>query len=368
MATLLSCEQVGKSFGSRPLFQGITLGIGDGDRIGLIGPNGSGKSTLVRILAGLERPDSGTVSGRRGLRVGYLAQEEEFDAGLTCEDAVAQVLASQPLDELEKSVRISASLGRVGFAETGQQVDTLSGGWRKRLSLACQLALEPDIMLLDEPTNHLDLEGIEYLEQLLRAGPLPFLLVSHDRYFLENVTNRLIELNPAYPDGCLVAQGSYSDFLIQREEFLQAQARQQESLESRVKREVEWLRKSAPARSTKPGARIREAGRLLEELDELKRRNSEGRSADLSFSATKRRTKELVSTKGLTMALGGRSLFSRLNLVLSPGMRMGVVGPNGGGKTTLLRLLNGDLAPDRGEVRRADGLRAVYFCQDREHL
>jgi ABC transport system ATP-binding/permease protein len=370
MTLLLNCKSLSKSFGVRPLFRDISIAFDDAERTGLIGPNGSGKTTLLKILAGLETPDTGTVDTRRQLKLGYLPQEDVFPTGLTVGQVVEGALADTHLDEHERSTRAAILLGKVGFADPSQQVDTLSGGWKKRLALARELIREPDLLLLDEPTNHLDLEGILWLEKLLSGASFAFVLVSHDRYFLENVTNRVVELNAAYADGYLSINGSYSDFLVRREEYLEAQAAQEQALASRVRREVEWLKRKAKARTTKAKGRIDQADRMMADLADLKSRNAAGAGpqVQIDFSATDRKTRKLLTAKGVAKSLGGRVLFRDLNLVLSPGMKLGLLGPNGSGKTTLIRLLAGNEQPDAGEVWRADGLKVVLFDQSRAQL
>src|SRR5687768_12749044 len=276
MSLLLACRSLSKSFGPRPLFRDISIAFDDTERTGLIGPNGSGKSTLLKILAALETPDVGTVDTRRQLKLGYLPQEDVFPPGLTVGQVVEGALRDTHLDEHERSTRAAIMLGKVGFTDPSQPVDSLSGGWKKRLALARKLVREPDLLLLDEPTNHLDLEGILWLEKLLSGATFAFVLVSHDRYFLENVTNRVVELSSAYADGYLSSAGGYSDFLVRREEYLAAQARNEQALASRVRREVEWLSRKAKARTTKAKGRIDEAGRMMQELSDLRTRNSQG--------------------------------------------------------------------------------------------
>lgn len=368
MSVLLSCQSLCKSYSARPLFQNISLGVEDTERLGLIGPNGSGKSTLLRIWAGLESPDSGTLSVRRGLHLGYVPQDEAFAPGATVEAVLHEALASSTLDDTERAVAIDTMLARMEFADRAQTADTLSGGWRKRLALAQALIREPDLLLLDEPTNHLDLEGVLWLEKLLQSAPFAFVLVSHDRAFLQNVTNRLVELNPAYADGFLSVQGRYSDFLTRREEYLDAQAQQEHTLKKQVSREIEWLRRGPQARTTKAQYRIDEAGRLIQSLADVKQRNAQGAAAGLDFNASGRKTRDLLAAKDLAKSLGGRTLFHDLSFTLSPGVRLGLLGANGSGKTTLLRILTGELSPDRGSVKPADGLRIVKFDQDRASL
>ena len=368
MELLLSCESLRKSYGSHTLFAGITLGICEGERTGLIGPNGAGKSTFLKILAGLEAPDEGKLVSRRGLRMGYVAQQDEFPVGATVESVLADALAGDHIDERERLGRVAMMLGRMGFAQRDQLAETLSGGWRKRLAIGRELIHEPDLLLLDEPTNHLDLEGIEWLEDLLGEAKFAFLVITHDRYFLENVTNRVIELNAAYSEGYFGTQGTYSDFLQRREEFLEGQASLQVSIAGKVRREIEWLHRGAKARTTKAKGRIEEAGRLMGELAELKNRNAQGKSIEIDFAATQRQTRKLIAVKGVAKTMGQRTLFSQLDFILSPGNKLGLLGPNGCGKTTLLRLLAGELDPDQGQVKRAEGLRIVLFDQHRQQL
>jgi ATP-binding cassette subfamily F protein uup len=368
MALLLSCESLAKSYGIRPLFAGITLHFSDGERIGLIGPNGSGKSTLLKILAGVETADAGTISSRRQLRLAYLPQQDAFPAGATVLEVAVGALRGEPGDDHEHEVTASILLGKIGFADFSQMADTLSGGWRKRLALASVLLRKPDLLLLDEPTNHLDLEGILWLEELLADAPFAFLLVSHDRYFLENVTNRVVELNRAYAGGFFSVNGSYSEFLEKRENYLEAQASEEQSLAGRVRREIEWLQRGAKARRTKAKGRIEEANRMIRELAELKARNAKQSAAAIEFAGSQRKTKKLLEAKNVSKSLGGRDLFRDLSFVLSPGTRLGLLGPNGSGKSTLIRLMSGADSPDSGQIVRADGLRIVLFDQNREQL
>ncbi len=364
---LLSCESLGKSYGVKPLFSDLSLGLCEGDHVGLIGPNGSGKSTLLKILAGLEEPDSGTRSVRRQLRIGYAPQEPSFNQQHSVEEALAQVLLDDGLDPHEQGGRIARALSLGGFIRADQAVSTLSGGWKKRLAIARSLMLEPDVLLLDEPTNHLDVEGILWLEGLLKAEPHAFIVISHDRRFLEAVTTRIWELNRQYPNGLFEVKGRYSEFLEQRDTALQAQADYQASLANRVRREVEWLRRGPKARTTKAKARIDQAGRMIDELNDIESRQSKV-SAGIDFTASGRRSKKLIDVIGLTKSLGAQPIVSDLDLQLGPGERIGLLGPNGSGKSTLLKLLAGTLAPDAGTITRADRLRVVTFEQHRESL
>jgi ATP-binding cassette subfamily F protein uup len=362
---LLSCEGVSKAYGTRSLFDDLSFGLFEGDQAGLVGPNGAGKSTLLKILTGDEAPDRGTRSLRAGVRIGYVPQDPAFLAGQTVGDIVSAALAT--VDEDERPGRLARALGRAGFADGRASVDALSGGWRKRLALARELADEPDVLLMDEPTNHLDVDGILWLEGLLRERARAFLVISHDRYFLEHVATRMLELSRVYPGGLFQADGPYSEFLARRDEFSKGQAAYQDSLANTVRREIQWLRQGAKARSTKAKGRIKEAGRLMEELEDHRARSATA-LAGIDFASTRRRTRRLVAARGLTKSMGGRLLVGDLDLVITSGTRVGVIGPNGSGKTTLLNLLAGTVEPDAGAVERADGLRVVRFDQERGGL
>ena len=364
-ALLLTCRDIGKAYGTRMLFEGLSLGLFEGDRVGLVGANGSGKSTLLKSLAGLEPPDRGARTLRGGVRVGYVAQDPMLRGAGTVEEALAEMVASDRRSD--GPGRIAVALGRAGFPDRHARVETLSGGWRKRLSITRALVAEPDILLMDEPTNHLDVEGILWLEDLLTAEARAVVVVSHDRYFLEHVATRMLELGPAYPGGLFESDGRYSDFLARRDEFLRGQAAYEESLANTARREIEWLRRGAKARSTKAKGRIQEAERLRQELGEARARAAT-RTADIELAASGRRTRRLVVARGLAKSLGGRPLVRGLDLTLTPGTRVGIIGPNASGKTTLLGLLGGSISPDEGTVEHAAGLRIVRFAQDRAGL
>lgn len=364
---LLSCQALCKSFGSRSLFEGLSLSIFSEDRVGLIGPNGAGKSTLLKILAGIEKADTGILSAKRGLKIGYVAQSCDFP------DVDPKAILLEALKEdtekadYEKEHLAEIWLSKLGFKGTEPTAARLSGGWKKRLSFAEQLIKSPDLLLLDEPTNHLDLEGILWLEKFLLREVSGYLLVSHDRYFLQNVTNRIIEINPVYPGGLFAIDGSYNHFLEKKEGFLSGQIEQERALASKARKETDWLRRSPKARTTKSKSRVDEAHELLENLSEVRGRNVQKR-AGIDFAASERETRKLLSIKNLSKEINGRTLFKHLDFTLSPGTRIGLMGPNGSGKTTLLRLIAGDILPDVGTIKRADPLAIVYFDQHRAQL
>jgi ABC transport system ATP-binding/permease protein len=367
MPLLLSCQSIAKAFGSPPLFADLSFGIFDAERAGLVGPNGSGKSTLMKVLAGIETPDAGTVALKRHAKLVYVAQDPTFAPDRSATDIVEAALEGETLDEGERHTRAQVALGKTGFADPAVAAGTLSGGWRKRLAIACALAREPDLLLLDEPTNHLDLDGILWLERLLRAAPFAWLVVSHDRAFLSSVCERVLELDRRHPAGLLDSQGSYEDFLTRKAELLEAQTRHEESLANRVRRELEWLKRGPKARTTKARSRIDEAGRLQSELADLRDR-TQVQTARIDFVGSDRKTRKLLTVERVAKRYGERVVLSSLDLTIRAGTRLGLLGGNGSGKSTLLRILAGEIEPDAGSVERADGLRVVYFDQDREQL
>ncbi|HTS76814.1 MAG TPA: ABC-F family ATP-binding cassette domain-containing protein [Bryobacteraceae bacterium] len=361
---LLNTNMISKAFGVTPLFRMVSLSIGEGDRLGLIGPNGSGKSTLLRILAGHIPPDSGEVVVRKGARLVYVPQDSAFEPGETPRSVMRRALELAGVPEAEWPGREAEAMGRAGFRNFDADAATLSGGWGKRLSIAQAMVQNPTILLLDEPTNHLDLVGIEWLEKALEAAPFACVMISHDRYLLENVPTSMAELNRIYPDNIFFSPGNYSAFLEQKAEFLHAQAKRQSALENRVRTEMEWLRRGPKARTTKAKARIDNAGNLIAELSDLRSRTRTA-TTDIDFLASGRKTRRLVHLEGVDFGFEEKPLFEGLTFTITSGMRVGLVGANGSGKTTLLQLLRGDLAPQRGEIHRAEGLRIVYFDQRR---
>lgn len=376
MPSIFSCRSLAKAYGAQTLFTDINLVINSGDRIGLIGPNGSGKSTLLKIICGLEDEDNGTILRPKKTVLSYLKQEDKFAEDLGAVDNLLQALEGTTLGDAEKLNRSQTILSRAEFAESNSPVSLLSGGWRKRLSICLALVLEPDLLVMDEPTNHLDIEGIIWLEKLLAgsfaATPAAFILVSHDRRFLENSVNRIVELSQVYPDGSFQVDGNYSTFLERRRLFVEQQGQQEEKLANKVKRETEWLRRGPKARTTKARYRIDEAYRLQDKLGQVKNRNRAGGSVAIDFEATGRKTKKLLEGKGLSKKYDGRKLFGDLDITLSPGSRLGLLGRNGCGKSTLIKILasadTGNIKPDSGSINTADGLAIVSFAQDRSGL
>jgi ATP-binding cassette subfamily F protein uup len=369
VAELLQLRGVGFHAGPRTLFSDVDLNLGKADRLGLIGPNGSGKSTLLRILAGLERPGVGERSSARRLRVGIVNQEPDLDDGSTVIESALVRLGRAPGPPPGVSAEVAARriLGQAGFEDPEAVIGSLSGGWRRRLALASEIATAPDLLLLDEPTNHLDLEGIEWLEQLLCSLRSAMVLVSHDRRFLEAVCTRMAEIDRRHPGGFFSCTGAYSDFLEKRERAFSELRDREASLNSRLGEEIRYLRQGPKARTSKNATRVARAHESIAELDRVRRLNREP-ELEAGFSDTGRRTRRLLVAESVAVSYGEKPCFEDLELVLSPGHRIGLVGPNGSGKTTLLRTLLGEIAPESGEVRPAPRLRVVYFDQGREQL
>lgn len=367
--SLLSARDLSKSFPSSTLFEGISLHVDERDRVGLIGPNGAGKSTLLKILADLESADEGDITRRRGLRLVYVEQDDHFAEDATPQSAICDELKASDDDRVDIETRAAISLSKLGFENFDRPVKTLSGGWRKRLSIARALCHEPDVLLLDEPTNHLDLEGVLWLEDFAMKATIAMVFVTHDRQFLENAASRIIEIAPAYPGGMFEASGNYTEFLGRKAAFLDAQEAAESALSNKVRRDTAWLRQGIQGRQTRNKTQVRDATSRRAELKAMKNRNAAPeRTTTIDFQATDRKTKKLLALHSVGKSMGSKPLFSSLDMLLTPGQRIGLLGVNGSGKTTLLRLMSGDLEPDSGTIKRAADLRVVTFSQHRDTL
>ncbi|MCW7754109.1 ABC-F family ATP-binding cassette domain-containing protein [Desulfobotulus sp. H1] len=367
MAALLTWKGLSKTYGEQLLFEDLQIAVEEGEALGLIGPNGSGKSTLLSIMGGLVSPDRGDRLMRKGLKVAFLSQDDSFTENHTVRRVLEEAAAAGPEDP-EAYGRIRRIMGEAGFPDLDAEVGTLSGGWRKRLAIVRELVRLPELLLLDEPTNHLDVEGILWLEDRLKTADFTFISVSHDRRFLDRVCRRIMELGRYYPDGFFSVMGGYERFTEQRELFLQQQEEREARLQNRMRRETEWLRRMPKARTTKAQYRIDAAARLEDELSSVRFRNRQQTRVEIGFDTTQRKSRKLVEVMDLGGRVEGRELFSHISLVLAPGMRLGLAGKNGAGKSTFMRMLAGELRPDSGEVRWAEGLSVVYFDQSRENL
>ncbi len=397
--TLLHAAGLRLSFGSRTVFDGLTFTIDEGERVGLVGVNGSGKSSLMRILARGAEPDRGEIQLRRGAAVTYLPQEPGFPPGATVASelevahaplkaalaahaelsarlaTIRQGAAHEPLlgelaalsDRIEHlggwdtAHEARRLLDRLGVKEWDRPIDELSGGTRKRVAIARALLTRPDLLLLDEPTNHLDADTVDWLEEELDRLSGALLLVTHDRYFLDDLVDRIVEITPGA--GVTSYPGNYQAYLEQKLQAEELSAVAQHKRERWIAQEVAWLRQGVEARRTKSKARIERARRLMAE-----RGFARPKVADLQVAAPPRLSQIVIEANGLEKRFGAQVVLDDVSFKLQRGERIGIVGPNGAGKTTFLRLLLGELAPDAGEVVTGRRTRLAYYDQQRARL
>ncbi len=360
MAHLLGADRVTLALGTRVLLDEVSLGLDDGQRIGVVGPNGAGKSTLLRVLAGVQEPDDGRVTRAGGVRLAMLDQRDELVAG-TVLDAIH---GSADAHEWASDPRIRAvHAGLLPDVDLEAQVSTLSGGQRRRVALAALLVSDDEVLVLDEPTNHLDVEGVawlaEHLVQRFARGSGALVVVTHDRWFLDAVCTRTWEVHDGVVDQY---DGGYAAYVLARAERARTAAVTEEKRQNLLRKELAWLRRGAPARTSKPKFRIDAANALI--ADEPPPRDS----LELSRMATARLGKDVLDVEDVTLSLGGRTLLRDVTWRIGPGDRYGLVGVNGAGKTSLLRLLSGRLAPDAGRVKRGKTVKVAELRQDVEDL
>ncbi|MCM1036023.1 MAG: ABC-F family ATP-binding cassette domain-containing protein [Bacteroides sp.] len=355
-APLLSVEGLTKSYGTRLLFGDLTFGIAEGDKIGIVAKNGTGKSTMLSILAGREAPDSGRLTARAGLRVGYLAQKPDVDTSLTVGAAAMQMVPEAAADDSVR-VRLESLLTRMGLADLTASVATLSGGQRKRIALAAVLVREPDLLLLDEPTNHLDVEVIEWLEGHLKRARMALLMVTHDRYFLDRVCNRIFEM----ADTTLYAyDGNYACYLRRRDERIQAMTAELAKVRNTLRREQEWM-------SRQPQARAGKARYRIDAYHDLRRREQAGirpeRDVELAVRSSYIGSK-IAEAVHVSKAYGDKTILRDFNYTFARGEKIGIVGANGVGKSTFIKMLLGTVQPDSGHWDTGTTLRFGYYSQD----
>ena len=392
---LLALESVRKNFGTKPLLENVSFGLEDGEKMGIIGVNGSGKTTLLRIIAGAEPPDGGRVHVASGRVVGYLPQNPAFDAELSVLDAVFEggddtmrllhdyeaachtLDVSGGLDEAalarvsdlahrldvtggwDREADAKAVLDRLGIEDTDALVGTLSGGQRKRVALARALLLRPDLLILDEPTNHLDADTIAWLELYLARYAGALLLVTHDRYFLDRVTNRMLEV---VGGGVQRYEGNYTYFLEKKEEQAIQRETEGQKRDGLVRRELAWLRRGAKARTTKQKARVDRAEALVEAPKEVAEKK-----IDVSAVST-RLGNRVIEFERVSKAYDGETLVREFSYKLTRGDRLGIIGPNGSGKTTLLEMIAGRVRPDTGRVEIGQTAVVGYYDQESRAL
>jgi ATP-binding cassette subfamily F protein uup len=402
--TLLNAAQLSKSYGPQTLFENLTFTIDEGEKVGVIGPNGCGKSSLFRILVGEQEPDGGTVARRRDASLYYVPQEPAFDPALTPSEIVAQAVG--PLQQaLARFAAISDELTDADAAQTeallGEQADLqhkidrfggwawehraetildrlgvsradmrrplgqLSGGMQRRVALARSLLARPDLLILDEPTNHLDAQTVEWLEEELLAYPGAVLLVTHDRYFLDRVVTRILEFDI---DGLYSYDGAYEEFTERKLERIRLRQATEDRRTNLLVRELEWLRRQPKARGTKAQARVQRAENLIDGRIEVEGKSLQGTNDKLKFRAESRVGDLVLEARGLAKAYDGRTIFSGVDLTVFPKDRIGVLGPNGTGKTTLLKILLGQETHDAGEFQWARAAKPSFLSQTREGL
>ncbi len=390
---ILSLENVSKNFGIKPLFEDVTLGFEDSDKIGIIGVNGSGKTTLLRVIAGDETADTGRVVRANDTTVSYLSQNPEFDDEATvletvfeasdkvmnlvrdyetaCHDLEAEYSekALEKVSKLQHDLEISGGwevetnaknvLTRLGITDTSAKMKTLSGGQRKRVAMAHGLIVKPDILIMDEPTNHLDADTIKWLEDYLKNYKGALLLVTHDRYFLDRVTNKIFEIDRGTVQ---VFRGNYAYYLEKKEEQENLIAVEGHKREQRIKKELAWLRTGAKARTTKSKARINAAYDLMAQPKDQKKDG-----IDIAIGS-KRLGSKIIEIDGISKSYGEQKLIDDFSYIVGRNDRLGIIGANGSGKTTLLEIITGRTKADAGEIEIGETVHVGYFDQESRAL
>lgn len=355
---LLTIENMSKSYTDRLLFDKVSFGINEGEKIGVIGINGTGKSTLLKIIADLEEPDEGIVTRGKKLRIGYLPQTPEFDDTLTI---IQNVVLNQKAEEEYRNLEgeANAMLIKLGISDVNASPAKLSGGQKKRVALVRTLLTPAELLVLDEPTNHLDNEMAQWLEDYLIKYRGAFIMITHDRYFLDKVTNKIIELDKGKIYSYTANYSKFLELKAEREDMAMASERKAKSL---YRIELEWMQRGARARSTKQKAHIQR----FEELRDRKVTETEGRVEINALSS--RLGKKTIELNHISKAFGDRKLIKDFTYILLPGDRLGIVGPNGCGKSTLLNILAGNLQPDEGNIETGTTIKLGYFSQENEYM
>ena len=367
MDILIGCHEISKSFGNNPLFSRLSFSVADGEKVGIVGANGAGKSTLVSILAGYEEPDSGRVTLKSGSKVGYVAQDPRFNESENLLKSTTKAAIRHGDNDEEAMISASVLLSQLGFTDFQQKISELSGGWKKRLAIGQASLGHPDLIFFDEPTNHLDWEGIIWLESFLKTAPFAWLMISHDRYLLSNVAQKIIDLDPGVEGGLLVTDAAYEEHLARKEAYLESRLSYQESLANKVRREDAWLKRGPKARGTKAKYRIDAAHKLKDELSHVKQ-SSQKLKTDIEFSATGRKTKKLIDIKELEFSYEEKPIINKLTTTITSGSKIGVLGLNGVGKSSFFKLLTSQLKCQAGRIDFAEQLKIVFFEQTRESL
>lgn len=359
---MISAYKVSKSFGSREVFSELSFSVNAGERVGLVGPNGAGKSTMIKMLAGFESPDDGSVSKNQGLVIGCLPQNPILDPKLTVSEYLFQDLPSE--SSLQKVIS-QMGLYNGGQCQEDSLLGALSGGWQKRVALAREIAKDPDLLILDEPTNHLDIETILWLERFLENAAFSLLIVTHDRLFLQNTCNRIVEINRKLPLGILSIEGTYHEYLLHKQAAMDSQASTRDKLANQWRKEAEWLSRSPQARHTKQVARQNRAEDLSEKLGDVSSR-TQNTKLNFQFQESDNRAKDLIVAKGIGVEVGSRMLFESVDVHIRRKHRYGLIGVNGSGKTTLIRALLREIPIAKGTLQNYEEIRVAYFDQHKK--
>ncbi|ALG06501.1 ABC-F family ATP-binding cassette domain-containing protein [Kibdelosporangium phytohabitans] len=357
MANLVNLESVSKSYGVRPLLDAVSLGVGEGDRIGVVGLNGGGKTTLLEVLAGIEPADSGRVSRTRDLRMAVVTQRTDLPPGGTVRNAVLDPLGFSADHEWAADAKVRAVLDGIGISALGLDapLDRMSGGERRRVALAAALVQELDLVILDEPTNHLDIEGVRWLADHLLARRTALVVVTHDRWFLDTVCSRTWEVQNGRVEQY---EGGYADWVFARAERGRLADTLEEKRRNLAAKELAWLRRGAPARTSKPRYRIDAAEALIANVPPPRD------TVELMAFAKRRLGKTVIELEDATLSVPGRRLLDHVTWRIGPGDRIGLVGVNGSGKTTLLRLLAGESQPETGKRIQGQTVHLAYLSQE----
>ena len=353
---ILTVENLSLQLGSKVIFAELNLGVHNGDKIGIVGINGSGKSTLLRLLAGNLEPTTGTIVKRRDLTLGWLPQNEPFPS----EETILQYVLNQNLSRtsVPEEHRYKAMLSLLNLSDWNKPLSLLSGGERRKAGLAKVLAREPDLILLDEPTNHLDLDTIEWLQDYLTKSRKTLLFVSHDRYFLDAVSNRILEIEHSH---CYITEGNYTDYVEQKLIRLTDQKRKEIRRQAQLKKELDWLKRGAKARTSKPKDHINRVQKLISQSYLISKPELK-----ISF-LMERQGKTILELHNISKSFEGKLLFQNLEHIFQAGEKIGIIGPNGCGKTTLLKIIAGEIKPDTGTVKVGVNTRFSFFSQEEEN-
>lgn len=353
---VLNIEHISKIYGDKVIFDDVSYGIHDGDKIGIIGINGTGKSTLLKIIAGIEEPDEGQIVKQNGIKMNYLPQDQEFPKGAT---VLSYVSNGKKQEEWDADNEAKSILNSLGITEHNAVIDPLSGGQKKRVALARALVSDADILLLDEPTNHLDEETVNWLEDYLKRYRGVVVMVTHDRYFLDKVTNKILEISRGNLYGYDANYSGFLELKAQREEMEMASERKRQSI---LRVELEWAKRGCRARSTKQRAR-------LERLEALKNGTAPAQDQAVELESVETRMgKKTIELHHVRKGFGGRTLIEDFDYIFLKNQRVGIIGNNGCGKSTLIKMIAGLIEPDSGSIEIGETVKIGYFAQEEQDM